>query len=342
MTRDVAASADDADVRRARASDRARLLAIWERSVRATHDFLTARDVDALRPLVAAELAGEAVDWWVLTSTADVPIGFLGLVRDTIAGLFLDPDHRGRGGGTRLVAHAQRLRGGALTADVNESNRAARRFYEALGFVVVGRSPTDDGGRPFPLLHMRRDAPAPAYTVGPAVPGDLAALPAIEAAAAQLFAGHVPAEIPDDPTDAAVFEAASAEGRLLVARHDGRPVGFAHVVLLEPAAAHLEELDVQPDHGRRGVGRRLVAAVCDWAALRGLQWVTLTTFRDVPFNRPFYASLGFTVLAPHELSPALAAVVAREARCGLDLAPRVTMRRRVEWRRTDARDARGA
>jgi putative acetyltransferase len=54
------------------------------------------------------------------------------------------------------VAHAQQLRDGDLTVDVNEQNPAARGFYEALGFVVVGRSPLDDGGRPFPILHMRR------------------------------------------------------------------------------------------------------------------------------------------------------------------------------------------
>jgi putative acetyltransferase len=48
------------------------------------------------------------------------------------------------------------LRGGDLTVDVNEQNPAAVGFYEAVGFVVVGRSPLDDAGRPFPLLHMRR------------------------------------------------------------------------------------------------------------------------------------------------------------------------------------------
>ena len=50
-------------------------------------------------------------------------------------------------------------RGGELTVEVNEQNPAACGFYEALGFVVIGRSPVDDDGRPFPLLHMRRPAP---------------------------------------------------------------------------------------------------------------------------------------------------------------------------------------
>jgi len=76
-----------------------------------------------------------------------------------VAALFLDPAARGRGGGRRLVEHAQALRDGELTVDVNEQNPAACGFYEALGFVVVGRSPVDADGRPFPLLHMRRPAP---------------------------------------------------------------------------------------------------------------------------------------------------------------------------------------
>lgn len=79
----------------------------------------------------------------------------MGLAGDDIAALFLEPARRGQGGGSRLVAHAQGLRAGHLTVDVNEQNPAARGFYEALGFIVVGRSPLDDGRR-FPLLHMRR------------------------------------------------------------------------------------------------------------------------------------------------------------------------------------------
>jgi putative acetyltransferase len=143
-------------VRHARADDRARLLELWERSVRATHDFLTESDIVGLRPLVAQELASDAIGWWVLASDDDVPIGFLGFANDAIEGLFLDPDARGKGGGRILVAHAERLASSPLAVDVNEDNDQARRFYEALGFSVVGRSPVDAGGRPFPIIHMKR------------------------------------------------------------------------------------------------------------------------------------------------------------------------------------------
>ena len=94
----------------------------------------------------------------MLVNAGGAPIGFLGLAGDDISALFLDPAHLRQGGGLLLVSHAQELRGGELTVDVNEQNPAARGFYEALGFRVVGRSPLDDEGRPFPLLHMRRQA----------------------------------------------------------------------------------------------------------------------------------------------------------------------------------------
>ena len=149
----------DMHVRPARVEDRERLLELWERSVRATHHFLEDSDVVALRPLVAEELASDAVDWWVLVSATEALIGFLGFASDTIEALFIDPDYHGQGGGKLLVAHAQSLGAGALAVDVNEQNEAALRFYKTLGFSVVGRSPTDAGGRPFPMLHMKRAAP---------------------------------------------------------------------------------------------------------------------------------------------------------------------------------------
>jgi putative acetyltransferase len=132
---------------------------LWERSVRSTHHFLDDREVLRLRPLVAAALETDAVDWWVLISAEEATIGFLGYTRNTIEALFIDPVHQRRGGGTFLVAHAQSLSGSTLVVDVNEQNNAALRFYENLGFSVTGRSPLDAGGQPFPILHMRRALP---------------------------------------------------------------------------------------------------------------------------------------------------------------------------------------
>ncbi|HKP58621.1 MAG TPA: GNAT family N-acetyltransferase [Polyangiales bacterium] len=143
-------------VRRARTSDHARMLDLWERSARATHHFLTEPDIVGLRPHVAAEFASDAIGWWVLVNEADLAIGFLGFANDAIEGLFIDPDHIGLGAGKHLVEYAQHLSTGGLKVDVNEQNTAAVGFYLGLGFRVVERSATDGAGRPFPLLHLQR------------------------------------------------------------------------------------------------------------------------------------------------------------------------------------------
>jgi putative acetyltransferase len=147
-------------IRAARDGDGGRLLEIWLASVRATHTFLTEQDIEELLPLVR-EQALPALELWVLLEGGD-PVGFAGLSGNDLEALFLHPDYLGRGGGRMLVEHARRLKG-SLRVDVNEQNPAALGFYEALGFEVVGRSETDGGGRPFPILHLEeRDARSPA------------------------------------------------------------------------------------------------------------------------------------------------------------------------------------
>jgi putative acetyltransferase len=84
-------------VRRAHRTEHAALVALWERSVRATHDFLTAADIEQLRPRVGDALADPALELWVLTDAGDRPIGLLGLAGDDISALFLDADRRGQG-----------------------------------------------------------------------------------------------------------------------------------------------------------------------------------------------------------------------------------------------------
>jgi GNAT superfamily N-acetyltransferase len=167
----------------------------------------------------------------------------------------------------------------------------------------------------------------PFYEIAAARPEDLPFLPGIELAAAKLLAGQAPETVLDETTSDEAFREAQRQNRLWVALADGAPVGFAHVVVLEPRAAHLEEIDVHPAHGRRGLGARLVEAVCGWANAQGYRHVTLATFRDVPWNMPFYARRGFEIIPEDELSVPLRAVVAHETARGLDPARRVIMRR---------------
>lgn len=105
------------------------------------------------------------------------------------------------------------------------------------------------------------------------------------------------------------------------------PVGFAAVHDVD-GAAYLATLAVLPSEMRTGIGSRLLEHACDWARAQGYPAITLTTFRDVPWNAPFYAKRGFAeVLDP---TPGLAALRARERALGLDDAgPRLVMRREL-------------
>jgi GNAT superfamily N-acetyltransferase len=98
---------------------------------------------------------------------------------------------------------------------------------------------------------------------------------------------------------------------------DGAPVGFVAGERFGDLL-HIWELAVMMDHQKQGLGRRLMAAAADWGRDHGLAGLTLTTFRSVPWNAPFYAGLGYRMLAPPQPMPAhLAEALTLEAERGL-------------------------
>ena len=115
--------------------------------------------------------------------------------------------------------------------------------------------------------------------------------------------------------DGDVFVAATAQDM---------PAGFA---VAQPLAGrlHLRELSVDPDHARHGIGTALVRAVIGHARSADLPGVSLTTFRDVPFNAPFYARLGFREISGAQAGPALAEAFRREVPEGVEASKRAIM-----------------
>ncbi len=102
------------------------------------------------------------------------------------------------------------------------------------------------------------------------------------------------------------------------------PVGFVCVELVD-GIPHIWQLAVHPDHAHQGLGRALVAVTCDWARSEHFDAMTLTTYRDVPWNGPFYESLGFVIM--DTLTPELSAIREHERSIGDDdFGPRVAMR----------------
>ncbi|SOZ36622.1 GNAT family N-acetyltransferase [Cupriavidus neocaledonicus] len=153
---------------------------------------------------------------------------------------------------------------------------------------------------------------------------DLPRLPDIELAAAALFPEvDLPALLRLVSTPALALAAAQREGRLWVAEHGGEVAGFA-LASRHGACGYLDEMDVHPDHGRRGIGRALVGTVQDWARAGGLRSLGLTTFAHLRWNAPFYASMGFRQLQDSELCPLLAQALANQRAAGLR--QRVAMR----------------
>ena len=129
------------------------LLGVWERSVRATHLFLSDGEVRSIREYVPQALLGVA-HLLVAEDEAGAPAAFMGVEDGTLEMLFIDPEERGKGLGRRLLRLGIESYGVRRLA-VNEQNPRAAGFYEHMGFEAYARSETDEQGNPYPILYMR-------------------------------------------------------------------------------------------------------------------------------------------------------------------------------------------
>lgn len=130
-----------------------RLVAIWESSVRATHDFLGEADIEKLRPLLLNTYLPNLNVVMAQDENGEIH-GFLGTDGNRIEMLFADAAIRGKGTGKFLLNYAvEQLQADEL--DVNEQNPQGAGFYRHMGFIQTGRSELDGEGNPFPLLHMK-------------------------------------------------------------------------------------------------------------------------------------------------------------------------------------------
>jgi GNAT superfamily N-acetyltransferase len=124
-----------------------------------------------------------------------------------------------------------------------------------------------------------------------ASPNDLVSLPELEERSDTLFASLGIGPLAPPGSIDALSEA------LIVLVSGQPPEGFARVDLVA-GGAHLEQLSVDVEHMRKGIGRALVRAACQWARDGGYREITLATYRDVPWNGPFYESEGFVESGP--------------------------------------------
>ncbi|MFN8021850.1 MAG: GNAT family N-acetyltransferase [Acidimicrobiales bacterium] len=131
----------------------------------------------------------------------------------------------------------------------------------------------------------------------------------------------------DDPPAADVLEAhIDNEAAWVVVDALDAVVGYAVASMIDDDA-HLDQVSVRCDHQGHGIGTALIDEVCRWAASLDFGAITLTTFRDVPFNGPYYEHLGFVVVPERSCGEELQSLRDHERFIGLDVQPRVVMRR---------------
>ena len=155
---------------------------------------------------------------------------------------------------------------------------------------------------------------------------DLPALAEIERDADKLF---LQTDMPEigaaEPTDSAALAALLDEGAFWVAELDGAPVGFLAAGTRDGQYIILQISVARAGQGR-GVGARLMETAIAHGRATGAPDVILTTFRDIPWNAPWYASFGFVEIAGGERSQVVRDMQAHEAAHGLDMSRRCALR----------------
>jgi ribosomal protein S18 acetylase RimI-like enzyme len=170
----------------------------------------------------------------------------------------------------------------------------------------------------------------PGFLMDLATPEDIPALIWADLGANALFAptGLIqPEALEQHVPETVLAEEIHHKNVIVIRREDQSPVGFA-MITRRHQGLYLDQLSVHPDYGRRGLGRHLVLRVVHETEARHLPHVTLSTFRDLPWNGPFYASLGFVEINRKRYEPFMFAIEDAQ-RDYMDVTSRCFMRRPV-------------
>lgn len=131
-----------------------KLTIIWQKSVEATHLFLSPQDIKDILPQVVIGLKQIPI-LLVSFTDDDEPIGFAGIADDKLEMLFLSPDYFQQGIGYKMISTA--IQDYQIKyVDVNEQNPKTLKFYLRQGFTIFKRSLVDSDNRPFPILHLKK------------------------------------------------------------------------------------------------------------------------------------------------------------------------------------------
>jgi len=168
------------------------------------------------------------------------------------------------------------------------------------------------------------------YVITDVTEDDIPALVAADRAASMLFedTGLISPEALTDTIPHDAFAEAIKAEHVIVARHiEGYAVGFT-LTSLRGKGLYLDQISVHPEHGQCGIGTELMMHLLQDAEDRKLPYVTLSTFRDLPWNAPFYASMGFREIHRNKFDEFMFEIEEAQ-RPLMDVAARCFMRRRV-------------
>jgi GNAT superfamily N-acetyltransferase len=281
------------------------LLAIWEGSVRATHNFLSDSAIREIKPLVRKQL--EEVDRLTVCrndsgSGSGKLSAFMGTDRDKLEMLFVASEERGQGMGGQLISHALRDLG-IRYVDVNEQNPRAAAFYHRFGFRVIARSRLDGQGNPFPILHMKlvqNPDQADRWTllpsgilIRPYQPGEAGYVSYQRMRLYESRHNFRSACEHSALKGLADFVGNPAGGCLWTALDEKDIVGSIAIVRVDKSTAQLRWFIVREDHQGQGIGKALMNVAMEFIHEKEYHKVFLWTFQILEAARDLYRQYGF-------------------------------------------------
>lgn len=150
------------------------------------------------------------------------------------------------------------------------------------------------------------------HEIRPATEADLERLVEIEVRAGQLFRTVGMSEVAEHVPEVATLREAMEAERVWVAAADGQVAAYVVAEMLD-GNAHVAQVSVAPEYAGRSIGKGLIEHVEAWGRAAGCPATTLTTFRDVPWNEPYYLRLGYRPLPEDHVGPELSRTMAHEA-----------------------------
>jgi len=162
--------------------------------------------------------------------------------------------------------------------------------------------------------------------IRPAYEDDVLSLAAVERAAAQVFRDVGLVWVAEGETLLAADLAEMCRGQTLWVAADGMdaPIGFLAAYVLD-GQFYIAEVSVIPSYQRQGVGGALIATAISHAESRNFQYVTLTSYRDLAWNGPFYSKLGFVEAEAAAMGLEHVRKILEEIRAGHDPEKRCVM-----------------